>query len=180
MSDCGSPNEHSPGALIPRPPTLPFISSGYCEINPIISLVAPKAPLSGLVPAETPKPPRSLNKPCCPRVPVLMDSLIRASSNWGPLEAPVSGLINGEGRVLLATWQGGWLLNRQQAPLSSRYVGTMCSPKSRSLLPSVLLRVTARPYSCPTVRPGTCDDARVDNGSGCTVARMEKNNRPGC
>lgn len=42
-----------------------YKTGGFGEITPVISLVALKPSLPGLVPAETPEP-HSLSKPSCP------------------------------------------------------------------------------------------------------------------
>lgn len=104
VSDYGSPNEHLPGVVIPWPPTLSFISSGYCEINPIISLVTLKAfTLWSCASRDTETSTLSTN----PVAPESQSSWILwfRPSLTGGLWKPVSRLINREGLVLLAMRQ---------------------------------------------------------------------------
>lgn len=96
-SDCGSPNEHLPGAAFSDATTNTFLYKirGFTEITPIISPLALKAPLAGLVPVETPEA-HSLKKPSWPRALIPTDALIRASSDWGPPKAPSPGSLTGK------------------------------------------------------------------------------------
>lgn len=73
-------------------------------MTPIISLVALKASLLGLVPVETPEP-HSLYKPSCPLASIPTDALIWASSDWGPPKAPSPGSLTGKEGFY---WPCGW------------------------------------------------------------------------
>lgn len=82
-SDCGSANEHLPGVV-----AVLYKSGGFYEIAPLISFVALKASLPGLVPGgDTQNPALSTN----PRASTPTDALIRASSDSVPPRAPSPG-----------------------------------------------------------------------------------------
>jgi len=94
-SDCGSSNEHLPIAK-----EIANTFSCFCKITSLISLVALKASVNGLVSVETPKPLSPVN----PLAPESLSPwmLWFAPALTGASESPVSRLINRKGGVLLA------------------------------------------------------------------------------